>query len=418
MDQKKSLKAGALNYAILLSIIAAATILLLLVWQEKQAEIHTKHKHQFDLRQNCFSAWNMLKNLPIAGQEYVKIERDLFDEGCDSINIINRQWGAFQTAVIRAQRMGFHYKTALIYGVLPHEKYQNVALYTTGKRYPLHFAGKVRIYGDVYAPQPGIKAAYIEGKTFPYKRMVRGQIYKREKNEIKPDVALENYAKRLAQFQYLPEDSLVFEINKNIRQPWEKRTIIFEPKRSFFDFDTLQGNLILSHRDSVVINATCGLNDVLINAKKVRIKDGFSGRLHIVATDTVILEENVTLAYPSSIILMNKNPKMQTQIRLKKGVQFSGVIISEDRERLSKTSAKVVLDSGSVVIGQVIANSQVEPKGKIMGQLFAEKIILHTRAGIYANHLLDCEINKDSLDIPFAGSGILGDEKYVAAWLN
>ena len=116
-------------------------------------------------------------------------------------------------------------------------------------------------------------------------------------------------------------------------------------------------------------------------------------------------------------------------IQLQKESKIAGVLIALAPTTRRSNDAHIRLDSGSVVVGHVFADGNLEVQGSIIGNAFAKRIVLHTRAGIYDNHLLNAVLNADSLAQPFAGVALQyyglrenqesgsKNKKYPARWL-
>jgi len=411
-----------------LALVAATLALLLIAWQNMQNQQRISDTHQWQMRQNCLSAWAQVQSQLIE-VEYSKKTKDLFGEERDTITIVERMWGGFRNACFIAQRQKYTHQMALLYGQLTKQNSQQPALYLANQKRGLNIAGNSLLQGNVYLSEKGIKAAYIEGKSYTRERLVYGNILESSAGILETSSQLIAYAQRMGRFVFSPEDSLCEVMPRNLTHDWYKKTAVFQSINTHLSIDTLSGNIIVYSTDSIIISSENMLQDIIICAPKVRVKAEVSGRFHIIASDTVIIEKDVHLNYPSSILLVSSTSVSapMPQFILGKRSVVSGVIIVSDQHFRRTTNANAFLDSGSVVLGQIYTLGNLEPRGKIFGNAYATKLVLHTRASIYENHLLDAMICADSLQQPFGGLLIKGanqnqqqtpTKKFPAIWLS
>ena len=403
----KKLKAGALNFAIVLALVAATLALLLLHWQGQVNQVRHRHSVQWQLRENCLSAWALLATTtPI--QEFERTQYDLFQEGTDSVVVICRMWGGYMQASITACRRAALHRKNVIFG----PAYTDLpVLWLTASRHALHVAGNTRITGHAILPEKGVKAAYIEGKPFQGNELIRGTISQAGRQFPEISSYRMAYLQRLASQRFLPSDSLGEWPQKNYWHPWHKATLVLQaPPDGHVPVDTLGGNIIITGISKLIIQPEQQLEDVLLVAPKIILLEqtpqlahaAHARRMHLVATDTILLGQRTALAYPSSLTLIQK-ANSSACIKLCKQARVAGIVLSVAPITRRGTQVDIQLDSGSVVMGQVYSNGHLNAQGKILGNTMAHRIMLHTRAGIYENHLLDATLNADSLPKPFAG---------------
>ena len=156
-----------------------------------------------------------------------------------------------------------------------------------------------------------------------------------------------------------------------------------------------KGKIGIFSKKSVYIRKDNDFKGVIIASGKIIIEEGFCGCLQLFAHDSLIIGSNSNFQYPSFIILYNQNVN---PVYLEVGdssIINGDVIVCQEEKSTKEPFLKIGKDA--LVRGQVYVNGTVNLQGKIHGSLACKDFYLRTRKAYYINHLLDNEINFDSL---------------------
>lgn len=158
------------------------------------------------------------------------------------------------------------------------------------------------------------------------------------------------------------------------------------------DAKGVKGNFVITAKDSIEINPALVMEDIIINAPVVRIKSGFSGSVQIYATTKVIVEDGVTLKYPSSVVVYNATDNKATiDIGVKSAVYGAVVLYGNPIKRMDINNIR--LSKNSLVVGDVYATGKVIAGGSIYGTLYAYGLSGQNRQIVYENCLIDTTID-------------------------
>jgi hypothetical protein len=412
-----TIKGGALIYSLIIATLVSLALLFLMLFQFYSNMSVQDELLRQRLNNNVESGIRLLlsdQQLLASNEDLVL---DLFDEGTDSVHLWRKHWGAYE--VISCQSFSKNksvQKTALVGSVdslLP-------TLYLSDKNKALSICGKTIITGQVYLPLAGVKRAYIEGQTFEGEKMIDGEIKVSKAYLPTIDEAWDNqlihFFNQTYTFDYremtwdaLDVDSLV--------NGFQEQTMVINNDQLSIQNMSLTGNIIIQSAQKITIAANCMLNQVLIIAPEVTIKSGFVGNVHILASHKVIIEEGVTLTYPSSILLNAASQTLSSSVLLSEKTEVHGVVAL-----LHGTSnhdgSLLEIKKGAQITGMVYAEGYVQHEGAIDGSLYCNKIFLKTPSAVYESHLLNATLTNT---LPNYYCGLIPfkeGSKKIMTWLN
>ena len=124
------------------------------------------------------------------------------------------------------------------------------------------------------------------------------------------------------------------------------------------------------------------------------------------------VNENCHLAYPSALVLLNKqqqntnsNNKDKVLIQIDANSSVKGVVLFE-QESL-KTSInftpQIKISKNSIVTGDVYCNKNLELLGTVYGSVYTSSFITLQFGSTYTNHIYHGVINSDKLPKQFCG---------------
>ena len=345
---------------------------------------------------------------------------DLYGEEKDSVSLIKRHWGLFEAGVVRSFSGTYSNTKAVLYGYKSSP--EDPAIYLTDQGRPLFLCGSTIVKGKCFLPEAGVKRAFIEGQNYLGNELINGAI---EKSGNSLPLLNKNQIDRILNILKSGNNN-----DYDVKEGFSGDTLV----HSFFDTTlfiglkdslpirrkNLSGNIILFSTKLMILDSSCRMEDVIIFAPSVIIKEGFKGSLQVFAKDSLIVEKNCELKYPSALGLFKIDVKThQPFIRIESNSAVRGIVFTaQELTDIDKT--KVSILEKSEVEGQVYADGSLELKGYVYGNVYCNKFLLRTPSSIYENHLLNVTIDKTKLSPYFVGSSLIYSEnqKQVAKWLE
>jgi hypothetical protein len=410
------LKASTLLYSVIISLVIALITGSMLLFSGLSSKIFRHSMSQQELERNARSGLQLL----LSGQEILKTGEekiiDLYKEGNDSVFLSRKYWGAFEILLSKAVSHGQEDIVAGMAGYSA-DSSKNYSLYIADLDKPVSVCGNTIIKGTAFLPKPGIKRAYIEGQNYTGSSLVYGSIRQSEKT--------------------LPEFNRVIpEQIKNLHEQTEHSILIDSPEgqlsNSFLSplkvifsasaitlSDSLTGHIAVISKHMVTIEPGAYLRDIVIYAPKIKIRKGFKGNLQLFASDSIIVENEVSFNYPSVLGIVNET-SAAAGIQLGENDTVCGSIFITDNNLKQKQQVPgISIPALSVIYGTVYSDGYADIKGKIFGSVMCNNIVLRTSSSIYENHLLNAVIDRTLLSSHFIGINFLensGSNKIVK-WL-
>lgn len=418
------LKAGTLFYSVVISLVIAVISgsVILLSGLSTTAFHHDLSAQELEL--NAASGLNLLLSKQAIVQEEEEQTIDLFGNGADSVLLIRKFWGAFEIAVSKAFRQGQSVLKVAETGAQP-DSTDKYCLYIPDQDKPIAVCGETKIKGVAYLPKAGVKRAYIEGQNYSGSSLIYGEIKQSTR-------ALPEFNKKLIERIKAFAESKSAENIENKASPGETagavknsfldQTLVITKNSAIVLNEIYSGNIAVISKTMVTITPDAVLNDIIICAPKVLIKEGFHGNLQVFASDSIIVEKNVSLDYPSVLgIVQNDNAANGSLIRLADNDTVSGNVFSyANTDAASRKPNGISFSAGSVVNGRVYSSGYADAKGKIFGSLMCRNVLLQTNSSVYENHFLNATIDRSGLSPYYTGISLVEESslKGIVKWLD
>ncbi len=400
---KLKLKGGALYIALIISIVIGVILsvfILIAYFNQKQVISHVSYSQ---LIWNVESAFNIASSSGFTTEQNNKWIKNNFND--DSVKIKKLQWGAYNLIVAESKNRHQSFERSGLFGV---SSFKDTALMIAEVGRPINLAGKIKFNGSCYLPKAGYKTTYIEGASFNSEGNLAAYI--KQAPQSIPEIRSQ-YVKDLENcfVELDPKtDSIVGNID-NINNSFHSKTAVFQAAQINLQSNNLKGNVKLIVNDKVTIDKSANLDGILIVAKKVFIKKDFTGSVHIIASDSIVLEENCILKYPSSLIVVNgnKNPDQTKNnikgVFMKEKCKVEGAVMAVNKEQAG-SKVMVSLNRECELYGLLFSSDYAGVRGKVFGNVFCERLLLKTPSAVYENHLLNAELDSkkhcNSLVVP------------------
>lgn len=266
----------------------------------------------------------------------------------------------------------------------------NLTLYIPDYDKPLKFSGNVRINGNMYIPGGRMDYAYLNG--------VKGNSIETKGNRLDSENILPevNFPKSISTILNYKAINLGDLNRKNIYQPFDKETLILKiDKGTILRNLNLKGNIVIHCDGDLAIGSSVKLEDVIVKATSVRILSGFKGNLQIIVQKEVILDQDVSLRYPSGIYAENKTDS--TTVTIGSNSKVAGTIILGGNSQITDNIV-FTMEDHSEVLGDIYCNGISILSGKIIGRIFSNRVGIIGETGISDNVLMNTEL--DVLRLP------------------
>lgn len=416
------LKGGALIFAIILALlISIISSSLIMFGYLNSLETEIQFNRDRVMRNVNSGLMLLMSDQDIVGLNETKV-LDLFSEGKDTITLSRKSWGGFEVACVKGSSGGFEFERSAILGIKEADTLQ--ALYLADLDRQLALCGKTVLKGTCSLPRSGIKRAYIEGQNFIGDKFVNGNIQNSTRDL--PSLNKDQVQILKNEFGGAGEtDSIISydpgEPGDSIRVPFSGKTLRIVSDGIIILDQNFSGNIRIVSQREIRVMKGASLENVLLFAPVIRIGEGFTGRLQAFASDSLLVEEEVKLLYPSVLAcLRNSSSPAVIYLGLGKKSEVTGCVLADNGGIFDiRQNAHISLDENSKVTGQVYSSMSIDLKGSVFGSVYCRTFLLKTSSGVYENHLLNAAIDRTELSKHYLGSNLLspGRRKGVLKWL-
>ncbi|MDO5981430.1 hypothetical protein [Flavivirga spongiicola] len=382
------LKGSSLMNAIFVCVIISVFSGCFILISHYQNILNDRLYLQEDLISRNESAFNyFLNNSKLVSYNDTK-EITVFDDDIPSF-IEKKNWGFYNILICKTVfKNDTISKMALVGSIKKVE--DDLALYVTDYDKPLKLSGKTKILGDIKIPNGRSEQAYVNGQKGNALTLKGRQLNSKDRlPKIDKIINLDVSGLPRLSFNAINEEKVLVNGFDNVTKVIDVNGIA-----SLKDI-SCKGNFILYSINDLEIDSSVTLNDVVIIAPVVKIASGFKGNVQIIANQTVVVEENVSLLYPSSIYIKNDTDIVSIEIK-KNSTLVGGIVIDGDTYNNS-LERKLYINEDATVIGNVYCYGSTQLKGTIVGSIYTDRFFLKTEASNYENIILNGCIDKEKL---------------------
>lgn len=264
----------------------------------------------------------------------------------------------------------------------------------------LRICGETFIEGTTYLPNKRVELAYIAGKNYSNPELVYGKV--EDVKELKlplsrtfQNISTSDFTGNMLPKPFDPKDTTVSFLDQGIY--YQSLDAVQLRKK-------LNGKIIVQSFDSLVVHREAQLKNIILIAPKIYIKQGFTGNLQAYASECIVLEDSVSLSYPSTLILNEQKPSITLKPHaISLGINSSvlGGVLLTTQEFDFRKQPRLTVQKNAVIAGIVFNNGTTELYGSIIGSLNTSETLTLAGGGSYTNHLLDVTISTKRLPKDF-----------------
>ena len=398
-------KAGALYFVIFLLFLMTILLTTFILFVHYKNQLLIRQVGIAQIEQNIESAIELYSVKPeIIGDNPTTSVR-IFLDSPSIVNIKQEPWGVYQIISFTANFKQIERTKFALFG----SKYGSIpptAIYMTDKDRYLSVCGNSKIVGNCFLPRLGMRTARIEGKLFDGTIENReGFIHPSSKELSSPPEKLMANCKSLlnGEFNGIVKQSDALIGVKRVFNSFTDTLVTYTSSNKFWSIENISitGKIDLYSGNEIYISPSAKLQNTIIAARKVIVKSRFEGCIQIFATDTIIIEKNVRLLYPSSIAVIDSKAN-QKLIFIDKSCEIQGAVWIWNPIGDNNLSPIIKIEPGTIVKGQVFSSGKIQLKADIWGTIFAEQFFLNTPNAYYENYLFNSIIDGEKLPSNFA----------------
>jgi len=353
-------------------------------------------------------------------------ELSLGSEAIGNLKVGKKQWGFYQIFESSATHKSQTIKKFALTGNLLDQK-NSFALFLNNSEYPLAIAGNCKIIGNCYMPKLGYKKDKLNGVYFNGDNLVEGQTFENTNCPFTiDDVQKSTLSDFLLSSNFKSSDSIInleeSLLEDTVRNSFYTKTLVYYSTskinlvNSFFG-----GNVVIVSKNEIEVSNNASLKDVILMAPIIRIKNGARIIVQAFASDSIILEDDVSLNYPSALGLFCKGASNNPScIKLSENDTVVGTVIGFISNSTILNEVGIIIPSNAVVIGEVYTNGYLDLQGKVLGTVITNKFLINSSSSVHENFFYNGIINSKNIPAHFVGSSILKRKSKmgIIKWLN
>ncbi|WP_324760173.1 hypothetical protein [Sphingobacterium thalpophilum] len=401
------LKAAALYLVLVISLIVSvllgSLIYLAFFYRDQEARFSRKEM----LRQQAEAGFVLASSRDFPHVQDTALT-NVLQQG-DSVYVSKFKWGLYDIAVVRARMQQDSVMKNALLGAAPAD---STVLYITDEDRPLSVSGETVIKGTAFLPKSGVRPSYVDGEYFKgNEKIVEGQ--SKDSDRQMPTLDSD----RLSYVQSLVKgDSTIVNLlpsGTTTGNPFHLPTARYRLISGQTELrDSLLGNVQLIADSTITIPANTVLQDVIVIAPCIRIEKGFSGAAQFFARDSLILEDNVSLLYPSTVAVIGNEGKSMS-MRVGNSCKILGTVLLYEPKRSDMPSlasfGKDCLIQGDLIVYGLLDYS----KGmQVHGRTACYRFLYKSPSSMYENFLVNIKFDRSRLSPHFLHSPlVLPDRK-------
>ncbi|TXD83446.1 hypothetical protein ESY86_09565 [Subsaximicrobium wynnwilliamsii] len=419
------LKAGALQLTLFIAVVVALLLMafILLVHTHKRFQVQTDFIIETVKNADRGIQYALNNTGVLRDSTYIQCDADY-----KTLKTYRSYWGVFEkiTSVSKIKNNTVE-KYALVGGQL--SKAQRPSLYLSDERKPLVLVGNTRIEGLAYLPEQAVKSGNIAGHSYYGSQLIYGQT--RTAYEL-PDIDEEMGAHLSAledQSLSIPEDQfLAIEPGKTYKNSFFRPVqIVYSNQDINLGNLKMTGNIIVQSESKITVAATSVLKDIVLVAPEIEIQNKVKGNFQAIASERIVVGENVALEYPSALVVKeNESVKDKIEpagseknaITIGAYASIKGVLLFLGQPKPNNYEVQLGIETNASIIGEVYCNQNIELQGTVLGTVYAKNFIAKQFGSIYQNHIYNGQIIATDLPEEFIGLNLTNtSEKGIVKWL-
>lgn len=417
----RKIKAGVLQYVLVISVIITIIILAFISLIYLQQRVSIKQQLSKKAIENTLSGFNYLKRNKI---EYDKLQNLDFLKSKNSYTQVKKKhWGVFDVVRVKSIVGKESFEKLALVGV---NNVAREALYLKDNNQSMVLVGATKIHGKVFLPKSGVKRGNIAGNSYKGNQLIYGDIITSSSKlpYIKKIDHLDHFINRFKWTSFIN-----FDLNESLKleNSFSKRTLLYEDNQTIIISNTsLNGNIVLFSKKKIIVKSTTLLKNVILIAPVIVIESNFKGSIQAIASNSIHINKNCKLQYPSALIVLDKNKSSVNinnqdgfnQIKIEDNVIIKGVVLYQSDNESINYKSQIFIGEKAKVTGEVYCSNNLEMLGRVNGSVYTNNFIVKKSGGIFVNHLYNAVISSKDIPKQYAGLDFGKGVTTVAKWVD
>ncbi|WP_299676104.1 hypothetical protein [uncultured Dokdonia sp.] len=418
----KKIRAGALQFAILVSVVIAAILSAFILISYSQLRFEKQLQRSSNTIKLVHDGISYAKQKSISYNDSIIIQ--LEEEIAEEIILYKTHWGIFDKVISIGKSKNFvSQNIALLGGQLSKE--QRPAIYLEDSNSPLVVVGDTRIQGNVVLPRQGVRPGNIAGNYYNGTSLVYGGIM--QNASVKPQISEQkkDYIKSLLFGDFPQEDSLFIRTNTpRITSTFKTNSKwLYRPDMIEIGSQEITNNIIIKSDSLIRVSAFAKAYNIILIAPYIEIEANVEGSFQAFASKGISVAENAKLSYPSALVLFededeNNRLKEFQGIILENGSSVFGSVIHLSIEKNTDQKPLITINEGALVRGEIYSDHIVQIEGEVTGSIYTHQFAIQKRGSIYKNHLFDAIIDSRNFPESFCGIETEQTQTNVVQWVD
>lgn len=420
----KKIKAGALQYVLVVSVIIAIIIFAFISLIYLQQKMTIKYQFSKEAISNVQMGFEyfMQKEFEYNTQTNIQFS----DNDLEITTIEKKHWGIFDIGMVTSKVKNESFQKI---GLLGTQNKNRETLYLQDNNQALVLVGKTKIMGTVYLPRQGVKSGNISGNSYYGNQLIYG-IQQTSTSKL-PEIKNIDYLKKgILNYNENSFENLELEDQLKLHQSFTEKTLLFEDNKTITLTNlSLSGNIIIVSKTAIIINSSAILEDIILIAPKITVHANTKGNFQAIATKNIEIQTGCQLKYPSAFLVLEEEKinsvqnqpnleKEESQIKIENNCSVKGIVAFYSKNESTNYKPQISIEENTIVNGEVFCSKNLDLKGTVLGSVYTKNFIANQFGGIYINHIYNGVINSKELPNQYAGLQINQFSNSVAKWIN
>lgn len=386
----KKADGSALPTVMVIAVLICLLVLFAIALFENNMLFYHGYHNRVQCKAHLNSAVVLYCNDSTFQKEWGEVQQVLlFEKDASSkVHYLIKHWGLYECVHVDLPTQKMQ-TTRLLGKQIDCDK--QAALWACDQEMALSLGGKSNIRGRIYVPMNGLNYVTIENEPFSGENIDDNNVALSDKQSPLID---STYLKEMEALKLVNEIT-DFPPSPEAYYPFNESTIHLRFPQSTNEI-RCRGNVVL-HGDDVTLSSQTIVSDVILLARKVTVQSGFKGSLQILATDTVIIEDNACLEYPSGICLKGDSTKTFLSLGASSYIKGYAVVFGYADRNFSLTVKKNYSQAPSArFYGLLYVDGITELNGKVSGAVYIKRCYYLPHDGLYSNTLFNTTIYRNN----------------------
>lgn len=308
----------------------------------------------------------------------------LYDTASSELNINRKLWGLYEVVTVSVSDNSAHQSRIL--GLEKHTENESNFWYgsTSGM---LTLTGNTNLQGNCHFTSFGIEYGYL-GSTYFSGTKINPKNIETDNSSIPQSARQVSVA--INALLNLHRSKTSERIESPVSADFRDKLPMYITVGDTMLTDKSFSGMITILGDRISISPTCQLNDILIVANSITVQSGFRGSAQLFASDTIIIQSDVVLEYPSGIY-----SKLYSEIGGQSQVNGYAIVASAHEANVKQPNYRQSLYAR--VRGLLYVDGIAHIQGVVNGAAYIHEATHYIDDGYYRDLICDATILKNDL---------------------